>query len=170
MANTYTLIQTQTIAVAAASLTFSSIPATYTDLVLRTSTRNSGVNTGQEFYITFNSDSTTLYSITALKGNGATPTSNREATQPKLNMGLNPGSTSTSNTFDNSEFYIPSYLSTTNKALMGFDVNENNTTNANILNTAGLYRNTIALSSMTLTSADTFIIGSSFYLYGIKNS
>ena len=39
-ANTYTLISSNVLASSAATVTFSSIPATYTDLVLRVSARN----------------------------------------------------------------------------------------------------------------------------------
>jgi hypothetical protein len=50
---------------------------------------------------------------------------------------------------------------------------EDNATEAYIAATAGLYRNTSAITSISIDSVTTsinLVSGSSFYLYGIKNS
>ena len=56
MATTYTLITSQTLASSAASVTFSSIPSTYTDLVLRVSARTDNAAVSDGFYVGLNKD------------------------------------------------------------------------------------------------------------------
>jgi hypothetical protein len=76
-ASTYVPIATQTLGSATASVTFSSIPATYTDLVLIVAAQNvtaSGVN---NMALVLNSDGGTNYSMTRLSGNGSTVSSDR---------------------------------------------------------------------------------------------
>ena len=75
MANTYTLISSNTLTSSAASVTFSSIPATYTDLVLRISARSDRVSTTDRLRLTFNSDTATNYSNITLVGDGAAASS-----------------------------------------------------------------------------------------------
>jgi hypothetical protein len=174
MANTYTLISSNTLSSSAASVTFSSIPATYTDLVLRVSARTTEANTDSSFNVTFNSDTATNYSRTRLVGNGATASSSRLSNSTSIDTSHNAnGSTSTSNTFSNVEIYIPSYLVSQNKPVGLSNALENNTTTAYINASAGLWRNTAAITSIVLNGipgAGSFASGSSFYLYGIKNS
>jgi hypothetical protein len=96
MANTYTLIESQVLGSSAASVTFSAIPATYTDLVLRVSARTDADDTS---LITFNG-TTTGYSITRLNGNGATATSNRSSSAVSIGArGMNNATGTTANTF-----------------------------------------------------------------------
>jgi hypothetical protein len=160
MANTYTLIQAQTLASSAASVTFSSIPATYTDLVLRVSARNT--TSSEIFDFGFNGV-TTNQSSTYLNGSGSAATS----AQYTLYNRSNP-STSTASTFSNSEIYIPNYAGNTNKPVSMVGANENNGTTIYMNTVAGLWSSTAAITSITCTAP--FATGSSFYLYGIKNS
>ena len=74
--NTYDAIATQTLSSAAASVTFSSIAGTYTDLVLVTSIRKS--TTGVSAYLRANNDSGTNYSTTYLYGSGTSAISTRD--------------------------------------------------------------------------------------------
>jgi hypothetical protein len=75
--STYTPIATQTLGSAAASVTFSSIPQGYTDLILVINYATSA-STGNAL-LRFNSDTGSNYSETALIGNGTTATSDRES-------------------------------------------------------------------------------------------
>ena len=61
---TYNLISSNVLTTAKASVTFSSIPATYTDLVLRVSARDSSDTPISTLTMTFNSDTATNYSET----------------------------------------------------------------------------------------------------------
>jgi len=75
MASTYEPIATTTLAAAAASYTFSSIPATYTDLVLISSCQVTNNNDAVRMQL--NSDTAANYSNTQLAGNGTTAVSNQ---------------------------------------------------------------------------------------------
>jgi hypothetical protein len=172
MASTYTLISSQVLASSAASVTFSSIPATYTDLVLRMSVRGSSNNLSTR--IRWNSDSSALYSLTDLIGQGSTVLNNTYANNTEIDTTRTnqANNTFTANTFTSIEVYLPSYTSTTSKPSSSISAAENNSaTIANIDVMAQLYRGTSAVSSAyVFASVGTFDIGSSFYLYGIKNS
>lgn len=174
MANTYTLISSNTLTSSAASVTFSSIPATYTDLILKVSARSTEAVVDSSFNVKFNSITTTTYSRIRLVGNGATASSSllSNATSIDTSHNLN-GSTATSNTFSNVEIYIPSYTASQNKPVGLSNAVENNTTTAYINASAALWRNTDAISSITLDgipASGQFVSGSSFYLYGIKST
>jgi hypothetical protein len=175
MANTYTLIQAQTLASAAATVTFSSIPATYTDLVLRVSARTTEAGPNELMIYTLNGNTGSNYSTTTLIGNAATVVSNRTTSAANIRAGWQDGDTATASTFGNAEIYIPSYTATQNKPTSNFSVAENNsagTADTYINANAGLFRITAAITSIDLATinSNNFKIGSSFYLYGIKNS
>ena len=177
MANTYTLIQAQTLASSAASVTFSSIPATYTDLVLRISTRSNVVDFRDNDMIYFNgSGATTNYSFTYIRSlPGLTPSAGSgRASSTSSGQGLQSnGDSSTANTFSSGEIYIPNYLVSANKPFSFVNYSENNTANdARLGATANLFSNTTAISSITMLpqTGPSYMAGSSFYLYGIKNS
>jgi hypothetical protein len=173
MPSTYTLIEAQTLASSAASVTFSAIPATYTDLVLKMTTRMA-TGTFGEFSVQFNSDSSALYSDTILYGSGSATGSYNNSGSTSLNGILNTeGTSQTANTFSNNELYIPSYTVSQSKPVSAVSATENNATTAYISANAGLYRSNTAISSITLIdniNSRSFAAGSSFYLYGIKNS
>lgn len=150
------------------TITFDSIPNTYTDLVLLMSARKDNTNT--LLRVRFNSDSTALYSETVLRGDGsaasslATNASNQWS--PIVNI-----STDTSNTFTSTELYIPNYAGSANKVGSRTDVVENNATAAPMRASGQLYRSTSAISRIDIDSTTgNFVSGSRFDLYGIKNS
>ena len=169
------LIASNTLTTTAASVTFSSIPATYDDLVLSASIRCNGTgfpDTSDNLRFWFNNNLTSLYSNTDIEGNGASATSvTNTLSFIKGNFAGN-GSTSTSNTFSSVELYVPSYRVSQNKPLSLFTAQENNSTTAYIVATAGLFRSTTAISRIDIDSqnGNSFVSGSTFWLYGIKNS
>jgi hypothetical protein len=169
MPSTYTLIKGETLASSAASYTFTAIPSTFTDLVVRVSDRI-GSTTSNYINIIFNSDSASNYSRTYLQGNGASALSGQDSsvarTRYETDISIN-----TANTFASTEIYIPNYTVSQNKPLSLSNAWETNVTTAGIFGTASLWRNTSSINSITLTpQTSTFVSGSSFYLYGIKNS
>lgn len=176
MPATYTLIASNTLSSNTISVTFSSIPATYTDLVLRFSNRSTAAGLVNGLTrITFNGSSAANYSDTNLNAGGSTASSFRSTNNTYFDptAGAGDSSGNTSNTFNSVEIYIPSYGATQNKALSAITVSEeNSTTNNNINAAAVLWSNTAAITSITLTEvgASNFASGSSFFLYGIKNS
>lgn len=172
MPATYTLISSNVLTSSAASVTFSSIPATYTDLVVRVSGRGTNASITGSLLFRFNGDSSTIYSRTRLWSDGTSATSDNSSGSNEGNgLSVN-GNTSTSNTFGSAEIYIPSYTASQNKPVSVFSATENNATSANIGAIANLYRSTTAISSILLyTSSGTdWVSGSSFYLYGISNA
>ena len=173
MAATYELIASNTLGSSAASVTFSSIPATYTDLVLRWSARtNLGAQTGQG-YITLSGDTASNYSHRTVHGNGSTASSLNSSSLGYLRIQYAyTGADPTADVFANGELYIPNYTGSANKPLSVSVVTENNDTTAYAEANAGLWRNSSAVSSIKLeeTFGSSFVSGSSFFLYGIKNS
>ena len=172
MANTYTLIQAQTLASAAATVTFSSIPATYTDLVLQLSARSTYSGVGnQNLQIEFNGSAASNYSMTWLLGTGSAASSARQAATTEGWVGDIDTATSTANTFGSLEIYIPNYASSNKKPFSSFSVQETNATVANIKTQALLWGLTNAITSIRFKpDGGNLDVGSSFYLYGIKNS
>ena len=172
---TYTLIEAQTLSSSAASVTFSSIPADYTDLVLRISARSDIAGLVNTFKLTYNSIAGTNYSYFLLYANANPPVSVQDTGQSTLRHGYYNGDTTTADTFGNAEIYIPNYAGSTSKPSSSFSVNENNQTGAGdwYLSTyAGLSASTAAITGITIASVDAanYKIGSSFYLYGISNA
>ena len=173
MANTYTLISSNVLSSSAASVTFSAIPSTYTDLVLRASVRGDGTGYQSPFRLKINADTGTNYSRTRLYGIGSSAVTNRATDEAdNIDTAFFNQSTSTSNTFSNIEVYVPNYLSTVAKPISGNGALENDSTTDWIRSVhAVLYRGTSAITSLEFfTNSGSFVSGSSFYLYGIKNS
>lgn len=171
---TYQLINSNVLTSTAASVTFSSIPATFTDLVVRVSARSSVASTQSNLAIELNSDASTLYSATFLFMTGQTPyTQVWSSDTYARTYGNTVGSTAGSNTFSNFELYLPSYRASQNKPFGTYGATENNSANDNsITATANLYRSTTAISTIRFFNNDSsnFVSGSSFYLYGISNA
>jgi hypothetical protein len=168
MANTYTLIEAKTLASATATVSFTSIPQTYTDLKVVCSVRSTRSGDAENLYIGFNS-STSSFSSRHIIGEGSGTVGGYNT----LNrfIGVVNGDTSTANTFSNNEIYIPNYTSSNYKSFSGDGVQEANQTLAYATLTAGLWSNTNAITSIDFTVEFTTIkAGSTFYLYGIKNS
>ena len=173
--STYTLIQSQTLASSAASVTFSSIPSTYTDLVLRVSARSNDAAVTESLTVAVNG-STALTSYTYIEGTASAATSGNAGFNDNVQLTASlDADNATANTFNNAEIYIPNYTSTSSKPMSAFAVAENNSaTTAVITNTAGLYRTTTAINTITISlntyGTNNFKANSSFYLYGISNS
>lgn len=172
---TYVNIASSTVGSATSTVTFSSIPSTYTDLVLLGSIRDTeGAANVQNLRIRLNNDSTTLYSFTQLQGNGSAAIVDIATgrTNFLVNQGTN-STGSTANTFASFELYLPNYLSSTNKPASLFSFTENSATQAYINATAQLYRSTSTISRIDILSSagnNTIAVNSSFYLYGIKKN
>jgi hypothetical protein len=170
MAATYEAIATVTVGSGgAANIEFTSIPATYTDLLLKVSARVTVADFADSLTITFNSNTGNIYNERVLSGNGSTVVSAARTSQSSWQYTLVPGSTATASTFGNFEFYIPNYAGSTNKSVSIDQVTENNATSASARLTAALFADTAAISSIKL-AASTITQYSTATLYGIKNS
>ena len=76
-------------------------------------------------------------------------------------------STYTANTFGNSVIYIANYAGSTYKSFSKDSITENNATAADQGVGAGLWSNTAAITSLSLTVTSNMVAGSTFSLYGI---
>jgi hypothetical protein len=142
------------------------IPATYTDLKVVYSARSTQASIAVGALFTFNA-STSNFSSKILYGAGSGGGSSFSSARY---AGSVPGSTATASTLSNNEIYIPNYTSSNYKSYSVDTVTENNATESYAYIAAGLWSDTPALTSLTLTPADgTFVEGSTFYLYGISN-
>lgn len=159
---TYTLINSTTLTTATASVSFSSIPGTYTDLVL---VANYGITT--DYYaprIRFNSDTGSNYSDTIISGNGSTASSERHTNATSIVI----SSTGVlSNTLNNITIMnLNDYSNTTTyKTLTGRNSAAANEASSGV----GLWRNTNAINSITIfLGSGNLYSGSTFKLYGIE--
>jgi hypothetical protein len=162
MAITYTPIDTQTLGSAAASVTFSSISGSYTDLVLVTNASN--VSTDSNLNLQFNSDTASNYSSTRLSGDGSTATS---ATTANLVYIVAGRANATGSIAANSIVNIMNYSNTTTyKTVLTRANNAASIVGAYV----GMWRNTAAITSILIYSnnAANISAGSTFTLYGIK--
>lgn len=165
MPQTYEPIATQTVSGSAVStFQFTSIPSTYTDLIIVMQPALSVSNNA--IYLDFNNDTATNYSWTALTGNGSSATSARASNQglgSVANDSLYPISTLGSTTIIiNCQNYLNT---TTNKTYIVRGGQAGTSTQALV----GTWRNTAAINAIKFyASASNFSIGSTFTLYGIK--
>lgn len=166
MATTFELISSVTVgAGGAATVSFSSIPSTFTDLCLKGSVRSEG--NFNWTYIAFNGSSAN-FTEKRLYGSGSATGSQSDTGNNAL---LQVQDGYTASTFSNGEIYIPNYAGSAYKSFTVDTVQENNATGAFAFMTAGLWSNTAAITSITITP-DTADIAqnSTFYLYGVKNA
>jgi hypothetical protein len=172
---TYEYINSVTVGSGGASeITFTSIPSTYTDLVVRISGRLNQTGTYDGLNLKFNNTTANSQSRT-LNGNGSTLTSTAEtSTYGTRYLGINI-SGSTASTFSNIDVYIPNYAGSTYKTASADTVVSNNGAATFLRFGAYLWSNTAAITSITIfnqdyTPSDAFVQHSTARLYGIKNS
>jgi hypothetical protein len=165
MTATYEKIATTTITTNTASYTFSSIPSTYTDLVLIMGNVNN--TDASQTLMQFNSDTGSNYSRTALDGNGSSASSVRNSSQTSIMLEY-AGYPS----FDGSKNYtgvwnIMNYAnSTTYKTVLG----RGSSASTGVVASVGLWRSTSAITSIKIQPAygNSFTYAT-FTLYGIKS-
>jgi hypothetical protein len=163
------LIESKTLATAAASIEFTSIPQDGTDLVVLFTGRNSRTDFPlSEVQLRFNGLSTNQSSRQLRGLAGVAVESN---TMTYAVVGNIPSSSNTSDTFGSSLIYIPNYAGSSNKSVSVDNVSESNNTSlyAWDLNiAAGLWASTSAITSLSLTCATGNIVaGSIASLYKI---
>jgi hypothetical protein len=169
MPNTFIKIATVTVgAGGAASMAFSSIPSTYTDLCVKISARTNRTNIADSILASLNGSSSN-FSWRIIEGDGASAYSANSTTGL---VGIATGANATANTFSNVEFYIPNYAGSTNKSISSDAVMEQNTTTSYLDLIANLWSNTAAINSITLTSSNSanFVQYTTATLYGISKS
>ena len=168
---TYVAIAKTVLTGTQATITFSSIPSTYTDLVVLFSARtNEAAAASSGFFIYPNNNSGTM-SYTRIRGIGSSASSDFNNLDSYWRNAVN-GAGGTADTFASGELYIPNYAGSTFKVGSWTIVREENSATSNqIIGGAGLNRDTTAINTLTMiSSGNSFVSGSRFDLYGIKNS
>lgn len=164
--STYTPIATQTLGSATATVTFSSIPSTYTDLVLVGSWfRAAGTS---YFQYRFNGDTATNYSSTYIMGNGTTASSGVSSSDSSGRLsGWGTGFTISPTETISTIIQINNYSNTTTYKSVLSRIGQ---TSYSTTTTVSLWRSTAAVNQITignLSGTGTFDTGSTFTLYGI---
>jgi hypothetical protein len=156
------IIQHQELTSAQATITFSSIPQTFTDLYLAFSVRVTTSDGGIRLRV---NGATTSLSGRLLYGTGSSVATATETTY----LGSVPNSGTTANTFSNGGLYLPNYSQATTKPFSSDLVDENNGTTALQWINAGLYNSTTAITALELfgSAGGNFVQYSSATLYGI---
>jgi hypothetical protein len=160
--STYSTIATTTLGSAQASYTFSSIPSTYTDLVLIAQT--SITSGAQQNKLVFNGDTGNNFSATFLTANGSTAGSGNQTNNSSMLMGYDDYNTTAIGQM--TIFHIMNYANTTTfKTVLARGSNSNTGVSASV----GLWRATTAINSVSIrTSAGAnYAAGTTFTLYGI---
>lgn len=160
---TYTLIASNTLTSNQTSVTFSSIPQTYTDLVIVGTFITSAAN--NTAYFGFNNSTGTPYSITGISANGTSVSNFQLANNSDNWLGYSPypGNTTSSPTqftinildYSNTTTYKTSLLRTNSGASAAWAI-------------VSLWRNTAGISTVKFTTGDSYWTGSTFKLYGIE--
>lgn len=176
MANTYQKIAGTTVDNSAPKvIEFTSIPGTFTDLLLSISARttaNVNADSGA-MYVRFNS-STSNFNTIRLDGYTSTISTDSPA---RLFATYGGGTQVTANTFNNVELYITNYASSNTKNALSFYGSEDATVNNNwdIGMTANSWNNTSAITNIRIAlssdeNGNSFAQYSKIVLYGIKNT
>lgn len=169
MPNTFELIASSTVGSGgAASIDFTSIPNTFTDLCLVTSLRQSNASAFSTTQLTINGSTSTFTNRILEADTAGSPGS---STSPARYVGYLNASTSTASTFASVSVYFPNYAGSTNKSYSVDYASETNATSSWLGFVAGLWSTTTAINAVSLVpSTGTFVQHSTAYLYGVKNA
>ena len=160
MAVTYDKIATNTLGSSTQTVTFSSIAATYTDLIFIVS----GVpTTSGSGYLRVNGDTGTNYSSTGIRGDGTSAASYRRTSESAMLLtfaGVNNSAAS----------WVIQLMNYSNTSTYKSIINRFNTASSEVLTNVGLWRSTSAINSVTiyLDGSANFPSGTVLTLYGIK--
>jgi hypothetical protein len=166
---TYTLIASSTLGSGAATVTFSSIPGTYTDLILVCKLlASSTANNSDGLRFQLNGDTATNYSATWLTNSTTTPVSSRESSATRGRFG---NVSQTTNDVGTAIGQFLDYANTTTyKTMLGRSGNLNSNGDSNVFAAVSMWRSTAAVTQIVLSQSSNanFVTGSNFKLYGIE--
>ena len=167
MPATYEPIASVTLGSDSNSVEFTSIPGTYTDLVVVSYTRAATASSMDALYMRFNSDTGTNYSKTALDGDGSTARSFRHSNEKFIWFSRYSGLFGTTDPVTGI-WQIMSYANTNVHKTVLISGAE---AAATVSRSVGLWRSTSAITTVTLfinSGTVNMKSGSTFSLYGIK--
>lgn len=160
----YQLIETVTVGVGgASSISFTSIPQTFTDLAVMLSTRST--STGNQIIPSINGSTATA--SRNLFGDGGSALGTTGVTW----LGFGCSSSDTASAFGNGFIYFPNYALTQTKFASSHACNENSGATAYLTISTGYWVSTTAISTLSFaTNGGNFAQHSTVSLYGIKSS
>lgn len=166
MPGSYESIASATLSSTASSVTFSSIPSTYTHLQIRAI--NATTTLDDDIELRLNSDTASNYSAHRLRGNGTAASSDAGVNVTQIEIGRSPAASSAFGPFvcDILE-YTNTNIYKTVRSLFGSDGNGSGW----IMLGSGNWRSTSAVTTINIrpsTGGNTFTSGSSFALYGVN--
>jgi len=160
-----THIETIELGSSQASITFSSIPQDYDDLIIKVSTRNTNSTAGHRLGEIELNGSSANFSAVNLLGTGSAVATQTQYSNLVFRAA---GGGTTANTFGNADIYISNYTASSSKSISSDSVYENNGTSVILEIIETLWSNSAAVTSVTLTlDADNFTADSTFSLYGV---
>lgn len=164
------LLSKTTTSASAGNVTFSSIPAGFTDLIVIVNGRCSKAAANDDLYVQLNADTGANYDLETMLTNNATFNGSNAIAQTQWNLGWLPGTSATSGISASTEILIPNYSGTTFQKTMRTHSGLNQTnvaTGMYVKEVHGWYRSTSAVSSVKVYPATSnFIDGSVVALYG----
>jgi hypothetical protein len=176
MPSTYELIASNTVgSTSVSSVTFSSIPSTYTDLMIQISTRDDyNFDAFAHVSMRFNGDTGANYLNCLVRADGTSAISSSTVGGNFISASYSNGNLATANSFGNGGIYIFNYANLVGGKTVSIEsANETNATTAYMNMTAGYWGNAGAITSINFSNqlvVSNFTQYSTFYLYGIKNS
>jgi hypothetical protein len=152
-----------------ASMTFSSIPQTFTDLQLVISGRSQGGGFNPTLNLEINADTSVNYVSRDLVGSGSATGSNTRNSLPYFFIGNFSGASTAANTFGSTTVLLPNYTGSANKTISCESANEANDTQAFQTLVAGTFPRTTAITSLRVfdPGGGGFVQHSMASLYGI---
>lgn len=165
---TFNLIETNTVGSGGtASVTFSSIPTSYKDLVIKASLRATSSSGNSNFFMYFNGTTGSSYAHRRIIGTASSVTTDTQTSQPWIEFAsISPNATFTASTFASTEIWIPNFQGSGFKPVYAQHMGQNNGTQHAYL-VAGIFTSTSAITSITLDGTDSFAQYSTFSLYGL---
>jgi hypothetical protein len=152
----------------ASSVTFSSIPSTYTHLQVRIITRSTFGASEWPIFVQPNSNGSSIYAYHNFQGNGSTASASSSSSQSLMQLGDTSAANGTANSFGMFIIDILDYADTnknkTTRTLYGYDLNGTGKVGMR----SGLFGSTTAISSLAFGTGGNFAQYSSFALYGVN--
>ena len=155
-----------------AAIAFTNIPATYTDLVVKLSSRNTASGEWHNLDFTINGLTSSIYNSLTVYSTGSEAAYGYETNYTAAARQYAQANSATASIFGNIEFYFSNYTSSNNKTVSVDYVSENNATAAILGYNAIVIANTSAITSISFfdRASNNFAQYSTAYLYGISNA
>ena len=165
MTATYDCIATTTITTNTATVSFTSISANYTDLILIANVDQAAGNNSLRFRL--NNDSGSNYSATVIYGNGTSAISSRFTNETS---GLSYASANT----ERDSIYIVQFMNYSNSTTYKTILSRSNRASGDVAADVNLWRNTAAINRIDLAMGGSFPTNdfadtTTLTLYGIKS-